>query len=148
MISVAFDLVFLIKLTIMTAIFQNFYRELDMIRFFLYLLVFGGVLYFLSVFGKKQEASSVPALTSQATKTKNRFKSKPNPNEIWFQVYETETLEDARRYQARIQEDDIDCILYEQGKKDIHGNELKGVGIIVPKSSTGFAQGIISRMSV
>ena len=119
-----------------------------MIRFFLYLLVFGGVLYFLSTFGKKKETAFDATMPTQGSKTKNRFKTKPNPNEVWFQVYETETLEDARRYQARIQEDDIECILYEQGKKDILGNELKGIGIIVPKTSTGFAQAIISRMSV
>ena len=50
--------------------------------------------------------------------------------------------------QARLQEEEIECILYEQGKKDIHGNPLKGVGVAVPKTTVPQAQSIISRMPV
>lgn len=42
----------------------------------------------------------------------------------------------------------MECIVYQQGKKDIHGNALKGVGIAVPKSSVTLAQKIISRLPV
>lgn len=50
--------------------------------------------------------------------------------------------------QARLQEDEVECILYEQGKKDIHGNLLKGIGIAVPKTQTPHSQRVISRMPV
>lgn len=124
-----------------------------MIRLLTYLLIFGTVLYFLSVWGKKNgsETEGAPLLTGGAKPAKSpkyKFKSKPSPNDIWVQVFETETLDEARRYQARIQEDDIACIIYEQGRKDIHGNDLSGVGVAVPKSSKGLAQNIISRMSL
>lgn len=124
-----------------------------MIRLLTYLLIFGTVLYFLSVWGKKSgpETEGGPLLTGTGKTPKPqkyKFKSKPAPNEVWVQVFETETFDEARRYQARIQEDDIACIIYEQGRKDIHGNDLPGIGIAVPKASKGFAQNIISRMSL
>lgn len=57
-------------------------------------------------------------------------------------------MDEARLLQARMQEEELECILYEQGKKDIHGNPLKGIGIAVPKSQAPQAQSIISRMPV
>ena len=65
---------------------------------------------------------------------------------MWVQVYETASLEEARILQARLQEEEVECMIYEQGKKDIHGNPLKGIGIAVPKTTTTHAQSIISRM--
>ena len=121
-----------------------------MIRLFAYLFIFGAVLYFLSIWGKKGSPEGPTSLfANKSTKSmKHRFKQKPGPNEVWVQVFQTETLEDARRYQARIQEDDIACIIYEQGTKDIHGNEFEGIGIAVPKTSKGLAQTIVSRISI
>ena len=40
----------------------------------------------------------------------------------------------------------MECVIYEQGKKDIHGNPLKGIGIAVPKAAITLAQSIVSRM--
>lgn len=121
-----------------------------MIRLLTYLFIFGIVLYFLSYWNKKNqsEGDGVITVSKQGKAAKYRFKAKPSPNEVWVQVYETETLEEARRFQARIQEDDIACIIYEQGKRDLHGNDLLGIGIAVPKTSTGLAQNIISRLSI
>ena len=68
--------------------------------------------------------------------------------EPWIQVYETASVEDAHLIQARLQEVDLECIVYEQGKKDIYGNSLKGIGIIVSKSAVPLAQKIISQMPV
>lgn len=115
-----------------------------MIRFFIYLLLFATVLYVLSKWGRRDQElkSGTPAAPP---KQRNLLKAKANPREIWLQVYETATIEEARLFQARIQEQDIECIVYEQGKKDIHGNVLKGIGIAVPKTAAGVAQGIISR---
>jgi len=66
--------------------------------------------------------------------------------EIWVQVYETSSTQEGRMIQARLQEEDINCIVYEQGKKDIHGYPMLGIGVSVPKSSVGRAQNVIARM--
>ena len=77
------------------------------------------------------------------------FKSRrKNLKENWIQVYETASWEEAHHIQLRLQEEGMECIVYEQGKKDIHGNPLRGIGIAVPKPSLTFAQKIISRIPV
>jgi hypothetical protein len=120
-----------------------------MIRFFVYLLLLGSMIYLLWLWGRRREAASDTGAEGQpAVKSRNRFRSKKNPWEVWVQVYETASLEEARTFQARLQEEEIDCIIYEQGKKDIHGNTLKGIGIAVPKTQVPHAQSIISRMPV
>lgn len=115
-------------------------------RFLIYLLLFGSIIYLLLIWTRRQDTS--PSTSAEAPKSRNRFRGKKNPWEIWVQVYETASMEEARTFQARIQEEEIDCIIYEQGRKDIHGNPLKGIGIAVPKSAVPHAQGIISRMPV
>jgi len=113
-------------------------------RFLVYLLLFGLVLYVLSAWGQHARSSSSPK--DPAPKARRWFRGKKNPREVWVQVYETATLEEARSLQARFQEEELECILYEQGKIDIHGNPLKGVGIAVPKTAAAHAQRIISNM--
>lgn len=76
-----------------------------------------------------------------------RFRPR-NVREPWVQVYETASTDDAHLIQARLQEEEVECLIYEQGKRDIQGNPLKGIGIVVPKSSLPLAQKIISRMPV
>ena len=114
-----------------------------MIRLLVYLLLFGVVLYFLSQWGKRDGMGAIP---KGAPKPGRWFRPKLNPREIWVQVFETASVEEGRRLQARLQEEEIECILYEQGKKDIHGNPLKGIGVAVPKTATSAAQSIISRI--
>lgn len=74
-----------------------------------------------------------------------RFRSKRDPSEIWLQVYETDSLDEAKTLRAKLQEQEVECVLYEQGKKDIQGNALKAIGIATPKSSSRLAQNVISR---
>lgn len=122
-----------------------------MTRFLIYLMLLGMVLYALSMWGRRREldGGSPDLLTGNNSNPKpNRwFRSKRNPMETWMQVYETASLQEARSLQARIQEEEIECIVYEQGKKDIHGNVLTGIGIAVPKTAAPQAQRIISRMA-
>ena len=66
--------------------------------------------------------------------------------DIWVQVYDSDSLEEVRMIQARLEEEEIDCFVYEQGRKDIHGNPLKGYGISVLKTSVSRAQNIISKI--
>jgi len=117
-------------------------------RLFIYLLLFGSVVYLLWTWGKRQQMGSSTTPGSGAAKSRNRFRAKRSPGEAWVQVYETASMQEAKMLQARLQEEEIECILYEQGKKDIHGNPLKGVGVAVPKTTVPQAQSIISRMPV
>ncbi len=112
-----------------------------MIRVFIYLFILGIFLYAVWAWGRGGRK-----IFQQAGEVKSpRFRTKRDPWETWLQVYETESLEEARVLQAKLQEQELECVLYEQGKKDIHGNSLKGIGIAVPKSSARLAQNIISR---
>ena len=109
-------------------------------RLLAFLLIFGLILYFFSIRNREyipEEGSSKP---------RRPFRFKKNPREIWMQVYETASVEEARSLQARLEEEEVECVIYEQGKKDIHGNSLKGVGVAVPKTAAPHAQNVISRM--
>lgn len=117
-----------------------------MTRIFIYLLLFGTVLYVLSLFGRAQKGA--PQGAQDGIKPGRWFRPKKNPRENWFQVYETSSLDEARMLQARLQELEVECIVYEQGKKDIHGNKLPGIGIVVPKTAVPRAQNVITRMSI
>lgn len=116
-----------------------------MTRFLIYILLVGAVLYFLSWWGQRNLIPKTSPTNSEA-KPSRWFRPKKNPMEIWVQVFETGSLDEARVLQARLQEEEVECVLYEQGKKDIHGNTLKGVGIAVPKTAMALAQNIISRL--
>ena len=118
-----------------------------MIRFLIYIFLFTGVLYWLSRLGRRDQYPSAPE-AAPSGKPSRWFKPKRNPGEIWVQVYETSSMDEARVLKARLEEEELESILYEQGKKDIHGNQLKGIGIAVPKTSMSHAQQIISRMPV
>ena len=108
-----------------------------------YFVVLGLTLYLLSWWGRRRAFSGASPAVAKPSRA---FRPKPHPREVWVQVYETASLEEGRQLQARLQEEEVDCILYEQGKKDIHGNPLKGIGIAVPKTEAPHAQRIISRM--
>ncbi len=116
-----------------------------MIRTVLYGILLGIIGYALILWQRVRRAR--PAPTKSHPKINQRYRVR-DVREPWVQVYETASEEDARLIQARLQEEEVDCLLYEQGKKDIHGNSLKGIGIAVPKSSVPLAQKIISRMPV
>lgn len=118
-----------------------------MTRLLIYILIWGLILYFLSRLSQRHPLPGAPAEKPSAPVKPNKwFKPKRNPSEPWTQVFETPSMDEARVLQARLQEEDVECILYEQGKKDIHGNAPKGVGLAVPKTSTNLAQTIISRL--
>ena len=114
-----------------------------MTRLLIYLFVFSATLYFLSWWGRR---SGGWGFKKEDSAPSRGFRSKADPREIWIQVYETDSLDEGRGLQARLQEEEVECILYEQGKKDIHGNPLKGIGVAVPKTAIHRAQTIINRM--
>ena len=85
--------------------------------------------------------------TSKEGSSRERFRSKATKG-TWVQVYDTDSVDDAKRILARLEEEELECILYEQGRKDVHGNALKGFGIAVPRSLVSRAQNLLSRMPV
>lgn len=117
-----------------------------MIRTVLYGILLGVVGYALFLWRRMAGPKGVSQSPS-ASKSRERFRTR-NSREPWIQVYETASPEDAYLIQARLQEEEVECLVYEQGKKDIYGNTLKGIGIAVPKSSLPLAQKTISRMPV
>ncbi len=119
-----------------------------MIRLLVFVLLFGVVLYVFSRWGRPKPQTPSGEKSPGGNKIRNWFRPKRNPLEAWVQVYETAFMEEARSLQARLQEEEIECVVYEQGKKDIHGHPMKGVGVAVPKTSVPQAQAIISRMPV
>ena len=62
---------------------------------------------------------------------------------MWSQVYDTDSAEEARQIQQKFQNQSIECLLYEQGKKDVYGNLLKRYGISVPRPSVEKAQALL-----
>lgn len=112
-----------------------------MIRVFMLLFIFGIFLYAVWAWGRGGSMLQRPAEVKGP-----RFRSKRDPSEMWLQVYETDSLDEAKTLRAKLQEQEVECVLYEQGKKDIHGNTLKGIGIAAPKSSARLAQNVISRI--
>ena len=117
-----------------------------MIRTVLYGILLGILGYALYLWRQLTKSRWSPAAES-SPKVNQRYRPR-NGKDAWVQVYETASSEDARLIQARLQEEEVECLLYEQGKKDIYGNTLKGIGIAVPKSSVPLAQKVISRMPV
>ncbi len=116
-----------------------------MIRTLLYGILVGIVGYAIYLWQKLLRREYAQPTPGQ--KVNQRYRAR-NTREPWVQVYETSTEEDAHLIQARLQEEEVECLLYEQGKKDIHGNPLKGIGIAVTKSAVPLAQKIISRLPV
>lgn len=118
-----------------------------MIRTLLYGILLGILGYALFLWRRAVERVSPQAGGNAAAKSSQRFRTR-NSKEPWVQVYETASQDEAGLIQAHLQEEEVECLVYEQGKKDIHGNPLKGIGIAVPKSSVPLAQKVISRMPV
>ena len=109
--------------------------------FFTYLFIF--LIGYLAVFYWRRRQIGLPKEGS----AKHKFRPKLEKG-LWVQVYDTDTLDDAKKVIARLEEEEIDCVLYEQGRKDVHGNALKDYGIVTPRTSTLRAQNLISRLPV
>ena len=106
-----------------------------------YFLVFAVVLFLVRNVFPKTKTKAEPGKSPV-----RRFGKKTR--EMWVQVYDTDSLEEAQTIQIRLEEEDLDCLIYEQGRKDVHGNPLKGFGITVPRTSVARAQNIIARMPI
>ncbi len=109
---------------------------------FTYLIFFLAV-YFVVYYLRKRKGELPKDLGS----SRQKFRAKPDKG-LWTQVYDTDSLDEVKQVVARLEEEEIDCFYYEQGRKDVHGNQLKSYGIIVPRTSASRAQTVISRLPV
>jgi len=107
----------------------------------IYLLLVVVIVYFISA--RKRAGTS-----SAGTLENKKLPSKMDAEEVWKQVYETASMEEACLIRARLSEEAIESMLYEQGRKDIHGNALKGVGVAVPGAAASRAQATIAKIPV
>lgn len=108
-----------------------------------YIVVIMTVLMLLQkIFSRRQTSSE------NKEPSKFRFRPKATNRDTWIQVYDTDSADEIKLLQARLEEEEVECFIYEQGRKDIHGNQLKGFGIAVPRTAVSHAQKIISRMPV
>ena len=67
-------------------------------------------------------------------------------DDFWVQVYDTDSIEEARKIQFKFQDMNIQCFIYEQGKKDVYGNALKHYGISVPRKASEKAQSVLAQI--
>lgn len=112
--------------------------------FIVYLIIAVAIVYFI----QRRDRPSSPGGTDMSPARKKTAEARKEAREVWKQVYETASMDEARGIQERLESENIRCILYEQGKKDIYGNVLKGIGIAVPSGAAEQAQTSIARMPV
>jgi len=70
---------------------------------------------------------------------------KGDSRESWSQLYQTDSKEEAQQLKAHMEELDVQCIYFEQGKKGVDGNPLPSFGFVVPKSQLRQAQNFLFR---
>ena len=117
--------------------------EEEMIRFVTFLaVVLGLVVYFYFSSRPHRIEERVPKPSSKRPSKGALF------DEFWVQVYDTDSIEEARKIQLKFHDMNIPCFLYEQGKKDVYGNLLKHYGISVPRKSSEKAQSVLAQISL
>ncbi len=117
-----------------------------MIRFITFLVVMGGLMlyFYLTSRPRRFNVGAPPAF-----KAKGKRPAKgPLFDDFWIQVYDTDSAEEARKIQSRFHDMNIQCFLYEQGKKDVFGNRMKHYGISVPRRNSEKAQEILAQITL
>ena len=118
-----------------------------MIRLFTFLLVFLVLaLYFVRVMRSEQRARQ-PSLTP-SPRPKQVRKTRLERGEFWSQVYDTDSAQEARKIQKKFLDMGIECLVYEQGKKDVYGEMLKHYGLSVSHEHLEKAQTILSKIAL
>lgn len=110
---------------------------------FFIVLVVVGLLFFKS-WKSAQPASQAPP----APKAKPRPKRSSVLEEFWMQVYDTDSLDDAKKIQRKFFDSEIPCLVYQQGKKDVYGDRMKHYGISVPREVMEKAQNLLARIAL
>lgn len=77
-----------------------------------------------------------------------RFAARSSAGEIWAQLYETDSLDEVTVLRAQLQGESLDHLIYEQGKRDSHGNIPKKYGVVVSKGHLSRGQAILARILI
>ncbi len=112
-----------------------------MIRFVTFVLVLAVLILWFWLTWRPRRAMGAGGVS--APKLTKRPSRKSPSSEFWTQVYDTDSAEEARQIQEKFQSQGIECLLYEQGKKDVYGNLLKRYGVSVPRESVAKAQALL-----
>ncbi len=117
-----------------------------LITFFVVLVIMGLLL--LRTWKSGQSGFTPPSTPSAVPKqiAKPKAKKSALSDELWMQVYDSETIEEARKIQRKFYDADIPCLVYQQGKKDVYGERLKHYGISVPKNLAETAQNLLAKI--
>src|SRR5258706_5639696 len=75
---------------------------------------------------RKEETSARSSVSHKAFK---QYRPKVDPQEPWVQVFETSEKDEVVKLKARLEEEDIKAILFEQAKKDLQGGTPPGIGL-------------------
>jgi hypothetical protein len=97
-------------------------------------LIVWGIIYLI----QKRRAKKTPQLP--------RFAAKASTGEIWAQLYETDSLDEITVLRAQLQNEKLDHLIYEQGKRDSHGNVPKKYGVVMSKGHLSRGQAILARV--
>jgi hypothetical protein len=112
-----------------------------LITFFAVLLIVGMLFY-------KSWRSAQPSAPPAAPKPKPRAKRPAVPEEFWMQVYDTDSVEEARKIQRKFLDSEVPCLVYQQGKKDVYGDRMKHYGVSVPREVMEKAQQLLTRITL
>lgn len=113
---------------------------------FFAVLVIVGLLFYKSWRSAQPSAPAAPA--ASAPKPKPRAKRPAVPEEFWMQVYDTDSIEEARKIQRKFLDSEVPCLVYQQGKKDVYGDRMKHYGVSVPKEVVEKAQHLLTRITL
>ncbi len=100
------------------------------------------------LFLKSWKSAQPVAPTLPTAKPKPRPKRPAVPEEFWTQVYDTESLEDAKKIQRKFLDSEVPCLVYQQGKKDVYGDRMKHYGISVPREVMEKAQNLLAKIAL
>jgi hypothetical protein len=116
-----------------------------LVTFFIVLTVVG--LLFLKSWKSAQPQSQAPSTPKQPAPRPRAKRTSP-PDEIWMQVYDTDSLEEAKKIQRKFFDSEIPSLVYQQGKKDVYGDRMKHFGISVPREVMEKAQNLLAKITL
>ena len=116
-----------------------------LVTFFIVMTVVG--LLFLKSWKSARPTSQVPVAPAKPV-SKPRPKRTAASEEFWMQVYDTDSMEDAKKIQRKFFDSEIPCLVYQQGKKDVYGDKMKHFGVSVPREVTEKAQNLLAKITL
>lgn len=105
----------------------------------IFILLLAGIVWVIVYFTKKHKPQNAPPLLP-------RFAAPVKTNEIWSQLYETNSLDELNLIRMRLGEENLNYIVFEQGKRSLEGIQLKKFGIVMPKGHLSRGQSILTKI--